>query len=584
MKELFQQFKTLWEQALLQSGDWSLTWGKLVLFFLVILVTFQGSMVAGMDVNVLPNVAGALFILPFFLLSALAGQLADKFEKSMLIRRVKLAEIGLMALASAALYFNAWIALLSLLFLMGLQSTMFGPVKFAYLPNHLKTTELTAGNALVEAGTYTAIILGLLLGGFAVAVSPGDTALLSAFLLAFAVSGYLTARRIPPTPAADPTLKVNLKLWSETANILRFARQDRSVFIAILGLSWFWFYGSAITLQMPAYTKVILNGNEAVTTVLLVAFAVGIGIGAFVCNRLSGHRIELALVPIGAIGLSVFSVDLWFAQSSPVNGDVASVGAFLGRLDNLRVLFDLAMLGAFGGIYSVPLYAFVQYRAERAFLSRVIAANNIINAIFMVGASIVCIGLLSGFGIESLPTFSIPELFAILAGLNGLFVGGLFVAEPAFFDRLRHWWCANLRYRLKSQQRPDAPKDCPVLLVTQSSRLPVRILLSEWLGQPLAITGGADPATSLTSAAAVETALKGRHAVCLLLGNAADDTGVSIADLARHTRAAVIPVAVQARSSWLPFQSARVVAGQPMAAAGITHDRLLTAVRTLASA
>ncbi len=351
---------------------------------LFILITFQGVVLAGMGRTQLVNIAGALFILPFLLFSATAGQLADKYEKSLLMRRIKLLEIALMLVAAYAFLTQSYAMLLLVLFLMGSQSTLFGPVKYAYLPQQLMSHELVGGNALVEAGTYVAIILGLIIGGYAVAIAPS---VLAACLVGFALLGYLSSRQVPVTRAADPNIKISLNAWAETWRIVGFARARRSVFLSILGISWFWFFASAMTLQLPAYTLEILNGNEAITTTLLVAFAVGVGIGSLLCERMSGHRIELGLVPFGSIGLSLFAIDLFFAQSSAHTVPVATVAEFLVRSGSWRILMDIALIGAFGGFYSVPLYALVQRRSRRRHLSRIIAANNIINSIFTVAAS-----------------------------------------------------------------------------------------------------------------------------------------------------------------------------------------------------
>jgi len=390
---------------------------------LVILITFEGLRVAGMNASQLANVAGALFILPFFLFSATAGQLADKYEKSRLFRYIKLLEIVLMSIAAIAFLTRSYNALLFVLFLMGCQSTLFGPVKYAYLPQQLATSELVGGNALVESGTYLAIILGLIVGGISVAVDRADHSLLAGCLIAVAVSGYLASRAIPSTRAVDPGLKVNWNAWTETMRIIGHARKNRSVFLSILGISWFWFFGSAITIQVPAYTLDILNGNEEITTVLLVAFAVGVGAGSLLCERMSGHRIELGLVPFGSIGLSVFAIDLYFAQSGTNTVAVSSVSEFLARPGSWRVLIDLALLGAFGGFYSVPLYAMIQERADRSHMSRIIAANNIINALFMVGASILALAVLN-------TGLTIPQLFIILALLNALVAVYIYTLLP----------------------------------------------------------------------------------------------------------------------------------------------------------
>ncbi|NOR66990.1 MAG: MFS transporter, partial [Woeseiaceae bacterium] len=350
---------------------------------LVILITFQGVRIAGMDAGQLANVAGALFILPFFLFSASAGQLADKYEKSRLMRSIKLLEIVLMVLAAFAFVTQSYTVLLTVLFLMGCQSTLFGPVKYAYLPQQLMTDELVGGNALVESGTYMAIIFGLIVGGISVAADYENQSILASCLVVTAVFGYLASRQIPSTRPVDPDLKINWNAWTETWHIVGFAREERSVFLSILGISWFWFFGSAMTIQLPAYTLDILNGNEAITTALLVSFAVGVGVGSQLCERMSGHRIELGLVPFGSIGLSVFAIDLFFSQPDVQVVAVNSVSEFLARPGSLRILIDLSLLGAFGGFYSVPLYALIQDRTERQHLSRVIAANNIINALFM---------------------------------------------------------------------------------------------------------------------------------------------------------------------------------------------------------
>jgi hypothetical protein len=424
---------------------------------LVILITFQGVQIAGMDARLLANVAGALFILPFFLFSATAGQIADKYEKSFLIRRIKLFEIALMVLAASAFIAESYSTLFVVLFLMGLQSTLFGPVKYAYLPQQLETSELVGGNALVGSGTYLAIIFGLMAGGIAVAADPGQHIVLSACLVSIAVAGLAASCGIPATRAADPELRINWNAWTETWRIVGFARERRSVFLSILGISWFWFFGSALAFQIPAYTLGILRGSEEITTVLLVAFAVGVGAGSLLCERMSAHRIELGLVPFGSIGLSVFAIDLYFAQpaSNPVL--LHSVGEFLGRPGSWRVLGDLALLGAFGGLYSVPLYAMVQERAERQHLSRIIAANNILNALFMVAAAVLAISLLNA-GV------TVPRFFLVLAVLNALVALYIYTLLPEFLIRFLAWILINTLYRIRAAGLDNIPRDGPAVL------------------------------------------------------------------------------------------------------------------------
>ena len=425
---------------------------------LIILLTFQSVKVFGLNAGQLANIAGAIFILPFFLFSAISGQFADKYEKSRLMRIIKGIEICLMSLAAIAFVTHMYSILFLVLFLMGCQSTLFGPVKYAYLPQQLATHELIGGNALVESGTYLAIIFGLIVGGLSVAIDPDRQYVLASCLLAVSVFGYVASRQVPKTRAVDPQLRINWNVWTETGHIIGFAREDRSVFLSILGISWFWFFGSAMTLQIPAYTLDILHGNEEITTILLVAFAVGVGIGSLLCERLSGRRLELGLVPFGSIGLSFFAIDLDLAQPVMHLDAVASVAEFLDRDGSIRVLFDLAALGAFGGLYSVPLYTLIQQRSKREHLSRIIAATNIINSGFMVGAAAFAIILLN-FG------FSIPQLFVALGILNALVAIYIYTLLPEFLMRFVAWIIVNTLYRIRTTGRENIPEDGPALIV-----------------------------------------------------------------------------------------------------------------------
>ena len=431
---------------------------------LVILITFQGVAVLGLDHSQLETVAAGLFILPYFLFSATAGQLADKYEKSMLLRRVKMFEIVLMALACLALVTESYPFLLIILFFMGCQSTMFGPVKYAYLPQTLATDELIGGNALVESGTYIAIIIGMIIGGLTVgdeiAIVFGTTKqiVLGVTLVAVAVLGYLASRSVPQLRAPDPELQINPNIWRETWHIIQFAREDKTVFMSILGISWFWFFGSAMTIQVPAYTLDILNGNEAITIFLLAAFAAGVGIGSLLCENMSGHRIELGLVPFGAIGLSLFSIDLYYARPDAYTVAANSIAEFLARPGGLRIWIDLALIGAFGGFYSVPLYALIQQRARRRHMSRIIAANNIINAVLMVGAAAMSIVLLNA-------GLSIPQLFMVIAGLNALVAIYIFSLLPEFLMRFVAWIIISFIYRIKPRGIENIPDKGPAVVV-----------------------------------------------------------------------------------------------------------------------
>jgi len=432
----------------------------------------------GMDHTVLANVAAFLFILPFFLFSATAGQLADKYEKSMLMRRIKLLEIGLMSLAAFALISRQYALLLFVLFLMGCQSTLFGPVKYAYLPQKLHTDELIGGNALVESGTYVAIIVGLIVGGEAIDPGAGHQGLLAGILVAAACVGYLVSRKIPKTEAVDPELRINWNAWKETWHIVRFAREEKSVFLSILGISWFWFFGSALTIQMPAYAADILNGNQSVATSLLVAFAVGVGLGSLLCERMSGHRIELGLVPFGSIGMSLILVDLYFAQPETAVTTVTSVSDFLGRASSRRILIDLAMLGAFGGFYSVPLYALIQQRSDRKHLSRIIAANNIINSLLMVAAAVISIVILKS-------GFSIPELFIFIAVMNAVVAIYIYSLLPEFLMRFMAWLIINVVYRIRPVGLENIPHKGPAVVVCNHVSFMDPIILGGSVARPM---------------------------------------------------------------------------------------------------
>jgi len=445
---------------------------------LVILVTFQGVLVAGMEAGMLANVAGALFILPFFLFSAMAGQLADKYEKSMLMRRIKLLEIALMSIAAVAFYTQSFTLLLLVLFMTGFQSTLFGPVKYAYLPQQLAADELIGGNALVESGTYVAIILGLIGGGLLVDGSLDSQILIGAALIGVACLGYLASRQVPATKAVDPALTLSLNAWKETWRIVGYARENKSVYLSILGISWFWFFGSAMTLQIPAYTRDIMHGNEVITTGLLAAFAIGVGIGSLLCERMSDHKVELGLVPFGSIGLSVFAIDLYFAQPVASSTHVNSIAEFLARPGSWRVLIDLCLIGAFGGFYSVPLYALIQQRSRRQHLSRIIAANNIINAIFMVGASLLSIALLSA-------GLSVPELFLVIAALNAVVAIYIYTLLPEFLMRFLAWIIISVFYRIRPVGSQNIPDEGPAVIVCNHVSYMDPIILGGSIRRPM---------------------------------------------------------------------------------------------------
>ena len=425
---------------------------------LVVLLTFQAASWTTLDVGILANLAAGIFILPFFLFSATAGQLADKIDKSKLARWVKVLEMVIMGIAALGFLLHSLPMLFSALFLLGLHSTLFGPVKYAILPQHLHADELVGGNALVEAGTFVAILLGTLAGGLLAGAAVHPTWVALAGLLLAAV-GYLFSRGIPAAPAPDPDLVVNLNPFSETWRNIGFARQNRTVFLSILGISWFWLYGALFLAQFPAYAKNVLGGGESSVTLLLATFTLGIGLGSLLCERLSGKQVEIGLVPFGSMGLTVFGLDLAFASPSvlPLGAPLA-LGGLLGLPEMAHVLFDLFALGLFGGFFIVPLYALIQLRSAVGHRARIIAANNILNALFMVVGALTAAGLL-GQGV------TIPTLFGIAALVNALVALYIYRLVPEFMLRFVAWLLIHSVYRLEAQGLENIPEEGPALLV-----------------------------------------------------------------------------------------------------------------------
>lgn len=392
---------------------------------LVVLITYEVGIRAGWDPDVLVLIAAGIFIVPFFLFSAMAGQYADKLEKSAMISKIKLVEIILMVLATAGLFMNSLYLLMIVLFLMGTQSTFFGPIKYGILPHHLKEGELIGGNGLIGMGTFLAILAGTILGGLLVRTEFG-TEIVSLLLLAMSVLGYFISKKIPTAPSAVPDLKINYNFFAETINILGKAKAKRRVFLAILGISWFWFYGATYLAQFPTFASEILSSNEQVVTLLLCTFSIGIGLGSMICNKLVKGVVTARFVPLASLMMTIFSIDLYFASSNVVTPVLAVVGdfygarEFLGELANWRVLVDLFGIAISGGIYIVPLYAIMQTESDAKERSRIIAANNILNALFMVASAVGCM-LLLNMG------FSLPEIFLTIAILNGF--AGLYICQ-----------------------------------------------------------------------------------------------------------------------------------------------------------
>lgn len=381
---------------------------------LVMLITYRVASPSELDGPFLVTLAAGLFILPFFLFSATAGQLADCSEKSRLIRQIKLAEIAIMGLAAIGFLLDNTAFLLMVLFLMGSQSTFFGPVKYAILPDHLAQEELINGNALVEAGTFLAILIGTMTGGLTILMDNGTT-VVSVTVILLALLGWASSRFIPPAKIADPGLKIQANIIRETQEILSGIAKQRDVFLAILGISWFWLVGATYLAQFPTLAKEIVGGDETVVTLFLTVFSTGIGVGSLLCSRLLKGKISAEYVPWAALGMTLFSMDLVTSVENitVVGHGLAGASHFLSQISNVRILLDLLLIAISGGIYIVPLYTILQTRSPEANRSRIIAGNNILNALFMVVSALASMALLA-WGC------TVPELFWVMAWANAL--------------------------------------------------------------------------------------------------------------------------------------------------------------------
>ena len=425
---------------------------------LVIFVAYHASAMTSLDANTLVNLAGAVFIFPFMLLSATGGQLADKLEKSSLMRWIKLFEIAIMVVGFAGFWMRDLVLLFVALALMGVHSTLFGPVKYAILPQTLKPEELIGGNGMVEMGTFVAILIGTIAGGLIVAVQPHGPELAGALAIAVAIAGWLASRAIPVAPAVDPMLKFNWNPFTETWRNLRFASGNRVVWLSMMGISWFWFYGAVFLAQFAGFARDHIGGDETVVTFLLALFSVGIGVGSLLCERLSHRRVELGLVPFGSIGLTVFAIDLWFASRGLSATSIGGFAAFAAKPAHWRVAADLVLIGVFGGLYIVPLYALIQERSAPSHRSRIIAANNILNALFIVAAALCAIALLKA-------GLSIPDLFLVTGLMNAAVALFIYRLVPEFLMRFLAWILVNLVYRVRVAGLQNVPDEGPCVIV-----------------------------------------------------------------------------------------------------------------------
>lgn len=456
---------------------------------LVIWITFRGGSLLGMGHETMAVLSGAVFILPYFLFSGTAGQLADRYDKTKLVRLIKKIEIGLMVLALIG-FLIAWkgsqagLAILLLcVFLMGTHSTFFGPIKYSILPQLVGTEEarLVGANAVVEMGTNLAILFGMLLGTNLILLGKGPL-VVGVSLYSAAVVGWLASTFLPHLAPTDPTLQVEWNPVPPTREILQFVRPQRAIWLAILGNSWFWLYGSVFLTLLPSYGKVTLQSEAHVVELFLTVFSVGVGLGSILCEKFSFDRLELGLVPFGSIGMTVFAVDLFFAGAPTFGrapaGELLTMEQFLAIPLTWRIVFDLFMLALCSGLFIVPLYTLLQQRAAPAHRARVIAANNIVNSLFIVAESLVVMILLA-------VGLSIPQIFLLLGLANALVAAYIYTLLPEFFLRFCIYLLAHLCYRLRTRGMENIPREGAAVLVCNHVTLVDWFLIAADIQRPI---------------------------------------------------------------------------------------------------
>lgn len=459
---------------------WTQFWGafndNLFKNTLVLTLTFGGATAFGLSSPELVALAGGIFILPFFLFSALAGELADKYPKTDLVRWTKSSEIFVMLLGLVAFALESPVGLFVVLFAMGLQSTFFGPLKYGALPELLRRDQWVGGNALVEVGTFLAILLGTIGAGLLLSVGSATVAGLVA--VAVAILGYWVARRLPPSQATLPDLRLSRGILRPTWELVRIAARQRSVLHSILGISWLWLLGAVVLSVLPALVATHLGGGELVVTYLLALFSVGVGLGSLLCKKLSHRQLELGLVPLGSLGMTWFSFDAGWALSLHEAGPDATLGTLLTSASGLRLTFDLTAFALTSGLFIVPLYTLLQERSEESARARTIAANNVVNAAFMVAGSLLLMGLY-------VLGASIPQIFWVLAALNLAVALYIYTVIPEFLFRSLCFCLAHLMYRLRVSGREHIPTSGPAILVANHVTFVDWLILSTATQRPI---------------------------------------------------------------------------------------------------
>ncbi|RDZ26229.1 MFS transporter [Lysobacter silvisoli] len=435
--------------------------------------------VSAADKTLYTNLAPAIFILPYFLFSATAGQIAEKLEKSRLIRITTTMEIVIMSLAAIGFFTHNLIVLLAALFCTGLQSTLFGPVKYSILPSVLKPEELTGGNGLVEMGTSISILIGMIFGGliFKIAGDHGPT-VAAVTIIALAITGNLVSRAIPRAEAGAPELKINWNPIPESVAIVRLARKQVAVRNSILGVSWFWFVGTVLTGNIPNYTEIHLGMGDWYVFPLAL-FSIGTGVGSMLCEKLSARTVEIGLVPLGAFGISAFLFDLYFARTGLPAVTGLDVAGFMQQPGSWRIVIDLVGIGLFTGFFVVPLFALIQSRTPKNELSRVIAGMNIQNAAFIVLAAVL------GLVVQRFFHWTIPQVFLALAVANALVAIWIFTLVPEFLMRFLSWVFVRTLYRLRAQGMERIPDEGPALIVCNHVSYMDALILSASVPRPV---------------------------------------------------------------------------------------------------
>ena len=448
---------------------------------LIVLVTYQAARWSTVRPELLSNIAAAVFIAPFMVFSGIAGQLGERFDKTAILKSVKGLEVAIMLVAAAGFLQHRIALLLFALFMMGVHSTFFAPAKYGLLPQVLSARELVGGNAMLETGTFLAILLGTLTAAMLAAHS--NTSWIAGTLVLIALLGFASSLAIPSAAVIAPDQKLDWNPLTSTLDNLRAARESRTVFLSVLGMSWFWFFGALILVQLPLYCHSVLHGDESLVTITIAMFSVGVGLGSLLCERLSGRQVEIGLVPFGSIGLTLFAIDWVLATPRVGAATLISARALLGLHGGVRTLFDIAAVGAFGGFFVVPLNALVQQRSRPEALARVIGANSILNAVFMIAAAVLAaVGLARGL--------SVLQLILLAAAMNAVVAIYIYSLVPEFLLRFVCWLLMHTLYRLHKRGRhfPESGAALIVsnhvsfvdaLVISAACRRPIRFIMDD---------------------------------------------------------------------------------------------------------